>query len=199
MHDDPELDDGDLDDRTAALQVQVERITGGACRRCGTLLCGHAAVLSIVFGCRPAPRCASCLAAEHGEDQPSLLRRALEWIRRRDCYLHVWRRAGEREGAGAVDEPRCLSFGAAEPAAPTPGAVSPATADARFDAGDLACGDLVLELRLRLRELPPGAVLHVTAQDPAAPIDLPAWCGVCGHTLRYAAHPDYWIERRAKP
>lgn len=200
MHDDPEFDDGDLDERTAALQAQVDRITGQRCRRCGEVLCGHAAVLSIVFGCRPAPHCAPCLAIAHGEDAPTLLHRALEWIRRRDCYHHVWRRAGESEGHGAADEPGCLPFGRVDARAPAAAASDPPPfADADYDAGDLGCGDLVLELRGQLGKLPPGALLRVTARDPAAPIDLPAWCGLCGHTLRHAAHPEYWIQRRPGP
>ncbi|MER6685993.1 sulfurtransferase TusA family protein [Streptomyces olivaceoviridis] len=28
----------------------------------------------------------------------------------------------------------------------------------------------------------PGAVVHVIATDPAAPLDLPAWCHMTGHT-----------------
>jgi tRNA 2-thiouridine synthesizing protein A len=68
------------------------------------------------------------------------------------------------------------------PAGPMP------TPAASWDAGDLGCGDLVLELRNRLRELPAGAVLAVRATDPAAPVDLPAWCGLCGHTLRHASN-----------
>lgn len=196
MHDDLEFDDGNLDERTLALQAHVDRVTGQHCRRCNGPLCGHQALLAIVFGCRQAPRCARCLAEEHAEDQPALLRRALEWIRRRDCYYHIWRRAGEREGYGAVDEPGCLCFGSAQATVAPPAATSPPTADASYDAGDLGCGDLVLELRFRFADLPPGAVLHVTARDLAAPIDLPAWCGLCGHTLRHAAHPHYWIQRK---
>lgn len=68
--------------------------------------------------------------------------------------------------------------------------------DASFDAGDMGCGDLVLELRLRLAPMRAGEVLHVVARDPGAPEDLPAWCGLTGHTLMQARHPDYWIRRK---
>ena len=54
----------------------------------------------------------------------------------------------------------------------------------------------MLQLRLRLADLAPGAVLHLTARDPGAPADLPAWCGLTGHTLRRADHPEYWIQRK---
>ncbi|MCA8977725.1 MAG: sulfurtransferase TusA family protein [Planctomycetes bacterium] len=76
---------------------------------------------------------------------------------------------------------------------------APPAADADFDAGDLGCGDLVLELKFRLADLPPAAVLQLTARDPAAPVDLPAWCGLTGHTLLHASPPIFWIQRRSKP
>jgi tRNA 2-thiouridine synthesizing protein A len=60
----------------------------------------------------------------------------------------------------------------------------------------MACGDLILELRQRVRMLAPGQVLRVTAHDPGAPQDLPAWCGMTGHPLLVARHPEYFIERR---
>jgi tRNA 2-thiouridine synthesizing protein A len=60
----------------------------------------------------------------------------------------------------------------------------------------MGCGDLVLALRLRLQKLEPGAVLKVTARDPAAPEDLPAWCRLTGHRLVWASHPEYLIERK---
>ena len=44
--------------------------------------------------------------------------------------------------------------------------------------------------------LPAGAVLTVTATDPAAPEDLPAWCRLTGHALLTADHPTYRIRRR---
>ena len=69
-------------------------------------------------------------------------------------------------------------------------------ADAEWDAGDTGCGELVLELRLRLRAMAPGSILKLTARDLGAPEDLPAWCGMTGHTLLEAHHPEYWIKRR---
>lgn len=54
--------------------------------------------------------------------------------------------------------------------------------DREWNAGDLGCGDLVLELRMRLREAP-GSVLKVIATDPGAPADIPAWCGMTGNEL----------------
>ncbi|HTF88661.1 MAG TPA: sulfurtransferase TusA family protein [Planctomycetota bacterium] len=59
----------------------------------------------------------------------------------------------------------------------------------------MGCGELVLELRFRMADLPPGAQLHLIAEDPGAPEDLPAWCRMTGHRLLRQSHPDYWIER----
>ena len=68
--------------------------------------------------------------------------------------------------------------------------------DAEWDAGDMACGELVIELRRRLLALAPGAVLHLRSRDPGAPSDIPAWCRLTGHALLEADHPDYWIQRK---
>ena len=68
--------------------------------------------------------------------------------------------------------------------------------DAEWDAGDLGCGELVLELRARLGGLRPGGVLRLVARDPGAPADLPAWCRMTGHTLVSEAHPVYHIRRK---
>ena len=69
-------------------------------------------------------------------------------------------------------------------------------ADREWNAGELGCGELVLELRLRLDEMAPGQVLRVTALDPGAPADLPAWCRMTGHTLVNQQHPVYLIRRK---
>ena len=65
-----------------------------------------------------------------------------------------------------------------------------------WDAGDLGCGDLVLELHGRLKRMRPGEVIKLCARDPGAPEDLPAWCRLTGHRLLHAQHPNYWIQRK---
>ena len=71
-----------------------------------------------------------------------------------------------------------------------------APVEAVWDAGDLGCGDLVLELRTRIDRLRPGQLIEVTALDPGAPADLPAWCRMTGHTLVWQEHPVYLIRRK---
>jgi tRNA 2-thiouridine synthesizing protein A len=71
------------------------------------------------------------------------------------------------------------------------------THDIEWDAGDLSCGDLVLELRQRVRANP-GKVFKVIALDAGAPADLPAWCSMTGHAL-IDQDPDtcsYWIRAK---
>ena len=74
----------------------------------------------------------------------------------------------------------------------------PIAPDAEWDAGDMGCGDLVLELSHRVRRLEPGQVLKVTALDPGAPADMPAWCGLTGHALVSAEPPVYLIRRKSE-
>jgi tRNA 2-thiouridine synthesizing protein A len=65
-----------------------------------------------------------------------------------------------------------------------------------WDAGDLGCGELVLELRGRLAAMHPGEVLRLIARDPGAPADIPAWCRMTGHVLESSAPPIYHIRRK---
>ena len=65
-----------------------------------------------------------------------------------------------------------------------------------YDAGDLSCGELLIELRRRMLDLAPGDVLRVRATDPAAPLDIPAWCWTTGHGLEQERHPMYWIRKK---
>ena len=71
-------------------------------------------------------------------------------------------------------------------------------ADVEWDAGDLGCGDLVLQLMLRMKAMAPGQVLRLTALDPGAPADIPAWCRMTGHTLLEEHPPTYLIRRNPK-
>ena len=198
-----ELGEGEsADPRTVALVAAVRAHAGQPCRACARPLCGHEVVLSVLLGYRSAPRCARCLAGETGEEPAALCERVLGWLRARDCYRAAWESAGRLEGSHQLLRPACL-FGGAERRAPsaalgaTPSALLPFDED--FDAGDMACGELVLELRLRLSSVPERGVLRVSARDPAAPVDLPAWCGLTGHGLLSARHPLYWIERKPSP
>lgn len=49
------------------------------------------------------------------------------------------------------------------------------------DGTGLLCVTLLLLLRKRIDGARPGTVVHVIATDPAAPLDLPAWCHMTGH------------------
>jgi tRNA 2-thiouridine synthesizing protein A len=79
-------------------------------------------------------------------------------------------------GAPAAD------VAAASPAADKDACVtSPPPEPVVIDGGDRACVALLLELRRRIGDLPAGTVIHLIASNPAAPIDLPAWCHLTGH------------------
>ncbi|MER5622155.1 sulfurtransferase TusA family protein [Streptosporangium sp. NPDC002544] len=62
-----------------------------------------------------------------------------------------------------------------------------------LDGGDARCVLLLTRLARLITELRPGSVVHVIATDPAAPLDLPAWCHLTGH-LHLGPVPD-----RARP
>lgn len=50
------------------------------------------------------------------------------------------------------------------------------------DGGDLGCARLLVLLRKVTLDLPDGAIVHLITTDPVAPIDLPAWCRMTGHS-----------------
>jgi tRNA 2-thiouridine synthesizing protein A len=157
-------------------------------------------VLNVAMGWKDRPRCAACLARALDRPVVAFLAQAHAHVHARECFRAGWAFASEREGGGDARWPACL-FPQGAPAAPPEAPAAPATggppaADADWQAGDMTCGDLVLELRLRVRALPPGRVLRVTATDPSAPADLPAWCRVTGHALLHMDHPTYWIQRK---
>jgi TusA-related sulfurtransferase len=71
-------------------------------------------------------------------------------------------------------------------------------ADSTFDGGETGCGELLVDLKLHVRQLPPGSRLLVIARDAAAPAEMPAWCRMTGHELLQASHPRYLIRVREK-
>tara|TARA_R110002072_G_scaffold46591_10_gene129262 strand:- start:308342 stop:308974 length:633 start_codon:yes stop_codon:yes gene_type:complete len=202
------------DARTVSALADTARLTGSVCAGCNAEVCGHEAVFSLVLGYKNAPRCLACTAAHMGESVESLRERTLTYVRHHECFLKSWQRASDLEGYGDTLTPGCL-WQAANQSLRAPAAVGsdPAPMSSlhgdvaapsdgleiagRWDAGDTGCGDLVLELRLRLRELPAGGIFELRATDPGAPIDLPAWCGLTGHQLLDAKHPIYWIRRKS--
>nr|WP_260407807.1 sulfurtransferase TusA family protein [Planomonospora venezuelensis] len=61
-----------------------------------------------------------------------------------------------------------------------------------------------MELRRLTGDLAPGTVVHLIAADPAAPIDLPAWCHLTGHAYLgpvddHAPRAAYGIAVAARP
>jgi tRNA 2-thiouridine synthesizing protein A len=70
-------------------------------------------------------------------------------------------------------------------------------ADVEWDAGDLGCGPLLLELRNRLRTMP-GQVFKLISVDPGSPEDLPVWCRLSrNELLRHDPQTkSYWIRSR---
>lgn len=61
-----------------------------------------------------------------------------------------------------------------------PSTVPPA-ADLTVDGTGLRWAALLLRLRTAIDTAEAGTVVHVIATDPAAPLDLPAWCHLTGH------------------
>jgi len=72
-----------------------------------------------------------------------------------------------------------------------------------IDGGDRARVRLLLELRARISGLPGGMIIHLTASDPAAPIDLPVWCHLTGHAylgpIPAATGPTYAMRTVPAP
>jgi tRNA 2-thiouridine synthesizing protein A len=60
--------------------------------------------------------------------------------------------------------------------------MKPAPPDLTVDGADRLCVQLLIELRSCTRMAGPGTVIHLIASDPAAPVDLPAWCHLTGHS-----------------
>lgn len=198
--------DEEESDKAVALVRELNHFTGCGCARCQQTLCGHEVLFSVLLGAKDAPRCLRCLCRELDRPYGELRNQMAEFVQHRDCYRHAWNVASEREGQTGVMRPTCLwpdaktaegNFASGEQSRQQayPETAIPAPTDC-WDAGDMACGDLVLALRGRLNALTAGAVLKVTARDPAAPIDLPAWCRLTGHRMLAAEHPEYLIQRK---
>ena len=73
----------------------------------------------------------------------------------------------------------------------------------QLEGGALGGARLLLLLRIHAARLPDGAVIHLTTTDPVAPIDLPAWCRMTGHTylgtVQGPGGPTYAVQVTATP
>ena len=67
---------------------------------------------------------------------------------------------------------------------------------AEWDAGEMGCGEVLIQLRLRFRPLQTGDIFRLITRDIAAPLEIPAWCRVTKRQLLHGEHPEYWIEQK---
>jgi tRNA 2-thiouridine synthesizing protein A len=188
-------------ERTIKLLADLEGLRGRVCKRCESALCNHEALFSISMGFKNAPLCCSCLAAEFQREPVQMRDELWSFVLHRPCHRAGWAWANRDEGYEPADLPGCLwpsPSKANERCRQTTAAENKLKSceSQTWDAGSMACGDLVLELRLRLREMKSRQILLVTATDTGAREDIPAWCRLTGHVLLGAAHPKYWIERK---
>lgn len=157
------------------------------------------------MGFKDTPRCLKCLAAQLHRDASELRDYLFAYFHGRDCYREAWLWSNRTEIVTPGAMPKCL-WQSNEKLSNTPtlqhstipaphSPISPIAHSSAWDAGDMGCGDLVLELRLRMQQLKAGEILKLTARDLGAPEDLPSWCRMTGHTLLRAEPPDYWIQK----
>ena len=190
--------------RPTALLHDLAQLTGICCATCAHHICGHEALFCIVMGLKKSPRCLTCLAVGLGRSAGELLDDMVAFIHQRDCYRQAWKAANEQEGAEDSGQPACL-WPVCASRVRDRSRIDPSMRPERpldkppvacWDAGEMSCGDLVMELRERLSHLAPADVLQVIAHDAAAPEDLPAWCRLTGHRLLQTKHPVYLIQRK---
>jgi tRNA 2-thiouridine synthesizing protein A len=198
-----ETPDSREDLQTAALLDDLLRMRGSRCNDCAAPLCGHETLMSLVAGCKDAPRCLSCLARLMEQGREEVRDHLLGYILNRPCRHAGWLWANREERTEPTALPLCLwpTAGIAlketqimtvSPDSPAPNPIP----HAAWDAGNMGCGELVMGLRIRLQPMPPGQILKLTATDAGVPEDLPAWCRLTGHKLVSCNHPEYWIQRR---
>ena len=158
--------------------------------------------MNIAMGFGDRPRCLHCLAAALDRQMGELRESLIAYLQQKECHRTAWAWAdrnervppnGLRACLDSPDEPPSAMFTDGEKRGEQAG---PPGATVEWDAGEMGCGDLVLELRVRLQSMKAGEIMKLCARDPGAPEDLPAWCRLTGHLLLRAEHPTYWIQRR---
>lgn len=70
-------------------------------------------------------------------------------------------------------------------------------ADHFYNADGLSCGELLIQLKLRMRDdWRAGETIELIATSEGVHIDLVAWCGLTGHELLRAQPPRYLLRKR---
>ncbi|MER5496376.1 sulfurtransferase TusA family protein [Streptomyces sp. NPDC002561] len=85
------------------------------------------------------------------------------------------------ETSGALEVPKTPETPEVPEISETPEVSETLAPDLTVDGTGLLCVTLLLRLRKQIDGAEPGTVVHVIATDPAAPLDLPAWCHMTGH------------------
>jgi tRNA 2-thiouridine synthesizing protein A len=204
--------DEDLDPqdqiKIEALLCDLKKLRENHCADCSAPICGHEALMSLTMGYKDAPRCWPCLASALGYGREALRDHIFAYISHRPCHYEGWQWASNEEGFESGARPGCLWPNNSSDNSEqewnlsnqtlheTPTSHIDSTVDVTWDAGNMGCGDLVLELRNRISILKPGQLFKLIATDSGAPEDLPAWCRMTGHTLVSLHHPIYLIRRK---
>ena len=202
-------------ERADQLIHQIRIGAARPCHRCTHAICPHEALMSVAAGFAANPHCEPCLALELGRPVEQVRAHVEGLVEHRDCYGAAWDWADGAEGSGSACALRAMRVDARRETAggenarrENPGDENAgdvpevrsgdhaADSDSAWDAGDAACGDLLLELRGRMAGLPPGHVLKLRATDAGAREDIPSWCRLTGHALVRTAAPDFWLRRR---
>lgn len=75
-------------------------------------------------------------------------------------------------------------------------------ADFHLDAGETGCGELTMLIFQTMKPMATGEILEVLAYDPAASIDILAWCRMTGNVLvaqHREEHPQrFFIQKMGK-
>lgn len=179
--------------RATKLIERLQQFEGARCPQLGRPVTPQEGLMSIALGHRDKAMSIEALAQSLGQPAADLWQQTLEYIQSRPCYRQAWEWAAQREGSNVVG-PSALSNATTHEGV-EPVANEPAP-DQTWDAADMGCGELVMELRMRLSVMKPGQILRVIARDPGAPEDMPSWCRLTGHKLVAMRHPEYWIQRK---
>jgi tRNA 2-thiouridine synthesizing protein A len=184
----------------------IGQLRESPCHGCGKAICGHEALMSFAMGFKNEPKCWLCLAQTMGHPKEVLRDHILAYIKHRSCHYEGWQWASREEGFDPEKFPKCLwpnsttTENIQELLCTTTSEQQTPFTDTNYDsewnAGGLGCGDLVLELRIRLEDLQPGQILRLIATDSGAREDLPAWCRMTKNTLVFFQHPVYLIKRK---